>query len=57
MDINTNAINKVTMYERRLGRPNGDVIFNALILKSQPESEGKRPSAEEGARDLVIGLQ
>jgi hypothetical protein len=30
---NTNAINKVTIYGGRLGRPNGDVILiNALIL-------------------------
>jgi hypothetical protein len=31
---NANAINKMAMYGRRLGRPNGDVILiNVLILE------------------------
>jgi hypothetical protein len=28
---NTNATNKVTMYERRQGHPNGDVILNGSL--------------------------
>jgi hypothetical protein len=30
--INTNAINKVTMYGRRLGRPKGDVILIITLI-------------------------